>query len=248
MSVKLSRIRDRVNGRIRNFDFRGNESGPAYSDVEVDQELCSEYLAIQSMLPAAKIYTASAFTISAGTDTFQLPATVTQWTGNDGGAEYRGAIRIQLVSNGGFLDQVSLNDINRYRNFQPVIANGIPYIFALYEDTDQDIQGICYPPTRVSEACNLFRDLEADDLRDFVGSGAQAMDDVEVQMSRVEALALELRASAGLVAKMSSADLDARRLNPNAVSLWINEAAGLIHAGAAVRLNIRDSRPYRYTP
>jgi hypothetical protein len=248
MSIKLSRLRDRVNGRIRNFDFRGNEAGPAYSDVEVDQELCSEYLAIQSMLPAAKLYTASALTISAGLDTFQLPATVTQWTGNDGGAEYRSGIRIQLVSTGGFLDQVSLNDLNRYRNFQPTTAAGIPYIFALYEESDQDVQGICYPPAKAAEPCNLFRNLEADDLRDFVGSGAQAMDDVRVQMSRVEALGLELRAAAGLVAKMSSADLDARRINPNIVSLWINESAGLIHGSAGTRHNITDSRLYRYVP
>lgn len=248
MSIKLSRIRDRVNGRIRNFDFRGNEAGPAYSDVEVDQELCSQYLTIQAFMPAAKIYTASAFTISAGSDTFQLPATVTQWTGNDGGAEYRGAIRIQLARTGGFMDEVSLNDLNSYRNYQNTIAGGVPRIFALYEDTDQDVQGICYPPALVAEACNLFRDLEADDLRDFVGSGAQGMDDVEVQMSRVEAQALEMRAAAGLVAKMSSADLDARRLNANVVSLWMNEANGLIHLGAGTRFNIRDSRVYRYTP
>jgi hypothetical protein len=248
MSLKLSRLRDRVNGRIRNFDFRGNEAGPAYSDVEVDQELCSEYLAIQSMLPAAKLYTASAFTISAGSETFTLPTTVTQWTGNDGGAEYRSGIRIQLVSTGGFLNQVSLNDLNTYRNFQPTVSGGIPYIFALYEESDQDVQGICHPLAKDAQACNLFRNLEADDLRDFVGSGAQFMDDVEVQMSRVEALALELRASAGLVAKMSSADLDARRLNPNAVNLWINESAGLIHGSAGTRHNIRDSRIYRYVP
>jgi hypothetical protein len=242
----LSRIRDRVNGRIRNFDFRGNEAGPAYSDVEVDQELCSEYLAISAMLPAAKIYTASAFTITGGTDTFTLPTTVTQWTGNDGGAEYRNGIVIQLVNSGGFLQRMSLVEINSYRNFQQVVAGGIPRVYALYEESDQDVQGICYPPALVSEPCNLFRNLEADDLRDFVGSGAQDMNVVEVQLSRVEALALELRGAAGLVAKMSSADLDARRLNGNVVSLWMNESSLLLGAAAGTRHNVRDSTPYRY--
>jgi len=164
MSVALRRVRDRISMKLRDTDARKG----TFDAVYLDNAICEAYLALQGRLPPPDLYTASAFTIGAGGDTFTMPTSVTQWTGNDGGAEYAGDFRIQLASNGQFLQKRTVEELDSMRNRLPTVspALSIPYLYALWEENDQDVQGRCYPGAKVAEACNLFRTFKADDLRD----------------------------------------------------------------------------------
>ena len=231
MGVPLRKIRDRVRMRLRDTD----SEHPSFTSIEVDQAVCESYLTLQSRLQPPDLYTAGGLTIAAGGDTFQLPATVVQYTGGDGGAEYAGDVRIRLASNGQFLIKQTVEELDAWRQGSPTVHLAIPHNFALWEEKDQDVQGRCWPGARVAEVCDLFVALSADDLRDFVGSGAQNMDDVEVLFSRVAANALVLYVAADLLTRMTDEDLRLRKLNPQVVPLWQREAEVLLYQEAARR-------------
>jgi len=224
--MNLGYIRDRIRVRLRDQD----DKFPTYSGVEVDIAIADAYLALQAQLPAPHLYTASAFTISAGGDTFTLPATVTQWTGNDGGAEYAGDVRIRLQSTGLFLIPMTVGEIDAYRNGTPDASIHLnrPYSFCLWEEKDQDVQGRCYPGAQAAEACDLFRTLSADDLRDFVGAGTDDMDDVEVQFSRIAGQALVAYVAADLLERMPESELEKRRMSSAVIPSWRREAGKLL--------------------
>ena len=207
--------------------------------MEVDQAICDVYITEQARLPGHSLYTASAFTISAGGDTFTLPASVTQWTGNDGAAEYEGDVRIQLVSDGTFLRRVPRDTIEALKDGQQVPSTSRPSLFALYPGSDQVVNGLCYPGAREAEACNLYRILMADDPRDFVGSGTDDLDDVELQMSRLATTALTLMVSAELVDKMLDEDLKARRINPQITKSWRHRAEVAFYQEKCVRQKLK---------
>lgn len=231
MAIALRRIRDRIRIRIRETDPKNN----SFVTPEIDTAIADSYLTLQARLPSADLHTSSAFTIGAGTDLFALPATVTQYTGNDGGAEYAGAFRIQLVSTGEFLTRVTVEELDSYRWGNQTLHLAIPEMFTLWEEKDQDAIGRCYPGAQASQACNLFARLSADDLRDFVGSGTDDLDDVEVLFSRIAANALVLYVAADLLERMLDKDLEARRLNPRSAVTWRREAEALIYQEAARR-------------
>lgn len=216
MSIALRRVRDRIRIRLRDTDARL----PTYSLVEYDQAIAEAYLVLQGRLPAAELYTASAFTITGGGDTFTLPNTVSQYTGNDGGAEYRGNFRIQLNSTKDFLVQVTQEQLDALRDGNSATATSIPQFFALWEENDQDVQGRCYPGTTDAQVCNLFRAMSADDLRDFVGSGTDDMDDVEVLFSRIAATALVNTVAAEMLLKMTKEDRALRKINTDVIPKW----------------------------
>lgn len=218
--------------RIRDTDARRG----TFDTVFLDQAICDAYLALQGRLPPANLYTASAFTIAAGGDTFTLPATVSQYTGNDGGAEYAGDFSIQLNSTKRFLVKVTVQQIDAMRSGVVATALAIPQYYALWEENDQDLQGRCWPGAQSAEACNLFRSMMADDMRDFIGSGADDLDDVEVLFSREAALALVYYVAAELVASMPEDELKMRKLNPNVAQLWLQRSEEAIYREYARRL------------
>ena len=167
------------------------------------------------MMPAPLSYTASAFTISAGGETFTLPsAATTGWTGGSGRAEYGGEIRIQLATSGRFLVRRTREEIDSWRNGQTSVLLGEPTSFALWVESDQDVQGVCYPGAKAAETCHLFRSMPYEDLRDYVGAGTDDLDDVSVQFSRLGSVALGLMAASVLIAGMTEDDLKKCRVNP----------------------------------
>ena len=236
MAIALRRIRDRVRIRLRETDARK----PSFVVPEIDQAIADAYLTLQARLPDAQLYTASAFTIGIGSDSFTLPTTVTEWTGNDGGAQYGGGFKIQLVSTGRFLVKTSLEKLESIRAGISTLPLSVPRFFTTWEEKDQEIHGRCYPGALVAEACNLYAKMAADDVRDFVGSGFSDMDDVTVLLSRVAANALVLFTAADLLERMIQEDLNDRRINPKVAASWKREAeillyreAGRMHAMAA---------------
>lgn len=236
MAVSLKRVRGRVQDRIRDTDDRN----PTFTPFEIDNAICDQYLNIASRLPVPDLYTASAFTIAAGGDTFQLPATVSQYTGNDGGAEYAAGMRIRLTSNGQFLRKSTVEELDSFRDGNQTIHLGVPDKFCLWEEKDQDVQGRCYPGATAAQVCDLWAPLMPDDLRDFVGSGAEGMDTVEVLFARSGILGLVMYTAADLVARMTDSDLTLRKINPGVVNLWREEANIILNREAGRRHNIDD--------
>jgi len=169
-------VRDRIRVKIRDFDAKNNPLGV----VEIDQAIADKYLALQSRLTSPQPL--QTMTISAGASTFSLPTTVTQWTGNDGGAEYAGGVRIKLQSNGQFLRKLVPEEMDAYHDAQITLSQGVPDYFSLSEIKDQSVSGRIYPAALNAQTCDVYASLMADDPRDFIGSGSDDMDDVELLM------------------------------------------------------------------
>jgi hypothetical protein len=241
MTIALRRLREDVRLNIRDTDARRQ----TYNVVELDQAIANRYLLVQGRLPAYEVYTASAFTISANADTFTLPTTVSQWTGNDGGAEYAGKFRIQLASTGQFLHKLSEDEMAAYRAGQITTSMSIPEYFSLYEDKTQTIQGRVYPGAQAAQACHLYASMQADDLRAFIGSGSDDLDDVELQMSREAEIAVLFHASADLLERMGDDDLALRRFSPRSADKtaagWRREAELALYREASRRHSIEDN-------
>lgn len=232
MAVDFRTIRSRVRGRLKLTDLRN----PVFDTVEIDEEIASQCLAIGADLPPLTVYQASGLTISANSNTFRLPTTVTGYTGNDGVAEYRGGVRIQLVSTGRFLVEVSNAQLDSYLNGSGSIPYNRPEQFALYtEKGTGDVEGRTWPGASSAEACNLYLDIAADDVRDYVGSGSDDMDDVQVQFPRTAALALELRVAADLLLRMKEPTI-----NPAVAEKWAAESRGLLYKASESLHNLED--------
>lgn len=139
MSIALRRIRDRVRMRLRETDAQR----ASFVLPEIDQAVADSYITIQARLPGTDVYTSSAFTIGVGLDSFTLPTTVSEWTGNNGQAEYLGGFHIQLVSTGKFLFKKPIAYLNSLRAGSSTLPLSIPEIYALWEEGDQEVHGRC---------------------------------------------------------------------------------------------------------
>lgn len=231
MATDLRTIRSRIQGRLRITSKRN----PAFDTIEIDEEIASKCLELGAWLPAPMLYSASAFTISANSMTFQLPTSVTQYTGNDGRAEYRSEIRLQLVSTGAFLRKLSNEQMDSYVHLSPSGHYSIPDYFSIYEEKNSDVEGRVWPGAKDPQAVNLWATMAHDDVRDFIGSGSDDMDDVQVQFSRVAALALEKYVAADLLLRMTDEMLKEARLNPQVAEVWRKEAYELAYLDAGRR-------------
>lgn len=237
MSITLSRVRSRIRGRLNDVDL----SHPAYSTIQYDQAIASAYLICQARLPAPYLYSAAAVTIAAGGDTFTLPTTVTQWTGGDGQAEYAGDVRLRLTSNGQWLEKITVEQLDALRDGEPEVRLSIPFYFALWEDKDQVVQGRCHPGAASTETCDLFHTLTADDLRDYVGSGSDDMDDVSVNFSRIAAQALELYTAADLLGRMPKDKALRLELDKSIAGSWRAEADVMSYREEARRHDLEQT-------
>lgn len=229
MSVALSKIRDRVREQLNDTD----PDHATYDPIRVDMAVAESYLLLSAQLPAPLLYTASAFTITGSGDTFSLPTTVSQWTGGDGQAEYRNVNAIQLVRTGTFLIKLTNEELDAYRANRPAVVVGVPEFYTIYENKTPVVTGRVWPGAAQDEACNLTVRLEADDLRDFVGTGAQGMDVVEVQFSRTAAGALMWHVAADFLEAMPAEELAKRRLSGKNVAAWRANAATMLYAAEA---------------
>lgn len=222
----LPQVRAEVRVALREMDAR-----KPIGLVEVDQAIRKCYLLLQFRLPAARSYTASAFTISSAAETFTLPTTSS--------AEYAGDVRIQLASDGSFLTKLTIEEIDAYRDGQSSTAVGVPRYFALYEEDDGEVQGRCYPRANQAYVCNLFRSLVAADF------DLTALDSTNIRLSRPAATALVLKSACYLVAGMTAEDLATRRLDRGIVSLWNDEAERAIYQEAMRRHAIGATGRYK---
>jgi len=224
MAVTLEVMRSRVRVKLNEMDARR----VARDVVEIDGAISDAYILLGSRIPAPRLYTPNAFTIAANANTFRLPAS---------GAEYAGDVRIQLVSDQRFIVKMTREEIESLRDGD-IATVGIdrPRFFSLYEESDQDVQGDCWPRSKDAELCNLFAALVVSDLRD-----ATDMDAANITFSRYGSTALVFYAAASLVAGMTADDLALRRLNPNIAALWLKDADRLLYAEEVRRHAAEDS-------
>lgn len=211
MSITLAALRTRVRARLKDTDMRR----PLMSVIEYDQALADAYTNVQSRLPAAHIYTGSAFTIAINSETFTLPTA--------SNAQYRGDVRLQLVSNGHFLYKKTVEELNAYQQgeYGPALLIGVthPWVYALWEGVSQVVNGICWPRTLQAEAVNMYYTLSAQDLRN-----AADMDAAVVDLSEQGITGLTYFAAAMLAAGMPPEDLVARRLSKDVAAVWMSES------------------------
>jgi hypothetical protein len=139
--------------------------------------------------------------------------------------------------------------LDSYRNGNQSVSLGIPEVFALWEDKNQAVQGRCYPGAKDAQVCDLWASLTADDMRDFIGSGSDDMDDVEVLLSREGSTALVIYTAADLVARMSKTALEARGLDGGVAVKWHKEAQDLLYREAGRRHDLEAlGRIERWVP
>jgi len=223
--IPLRKVRDNIRIRLKDTDSRN----PTYTGPEYDMAIAAAYIATHARLPQIKAYMTSDLTLTAGASTAALASTVTQWTGGSGGREYAGHVEIRLQSTGDQLVQIPWEMMRAYRSGYITLPTARPSQFALLESKTQAVTAYFDVLSDSSYVCDVYATLAADDLLDYVGSGTDDADDVSLQMSRQAALAVELVASSELVARMVDEELRERRLNPNAVTLWKEEAERMVY-------------------
>jgi hypothetical protein len=178
--------------------------------IYVDQALRNEYQLLQSRLPDAYAYTASAGTITAGSASFTLPSASS--------AEYAGDIRIQLQSDNSFLTKLHQDEMQRFRDGSSTTSTGRPRFFSPYEEDDQQVACWVYPVATSTETYNLFRSIVAADFSTTDIAGATLM------LSREGQLALIYETATAIASAMTKEDLAQRRLNPSIVADWHQKA------------------------
>ena len=228
MAISFGSVRGRVQGHLR--DLAGKNA--TFDVIEYDQAICDAYLYAQGMLPSASVLLTTGLTLSAGTDLFVLPSTVTQWTGGDGRAEYSGEVVIQLQSTREILYRLRREEMDARRSGQVTLQLGRPLEFCLWEEKDQTVRGRCYPGAQVAEPCDLFVTLAANDLRDFVGSGTQNMDVVKLQLSAKAVVGVVFLAAAELLIGMDPSEARKRKLNPAVAGLWRQQGKQMLYREA----------------
>ncbi len=70
--------------------------------------------------------------------------------------EYAGDIRIQRARDGVFLKRVSMDEMDRLRDGLAATRRGLPRCFALWEEANGRLSGLCYPIPESPEPCHIM--------------------------------------------------------------------------------------------
>jgi hypothetical protein len=236
MATTLVVVRNRVRARLNELDNRAVSTGL----IAIDNAIADTLQVQSARLPAPKLYSASAFNISAGAQTFALPTTL----GVVATLEYAGDVRLQLNSDKTFLLKSTRDEIEALRFGDTSTAGSKPLRFSLYEDSATVVQGECWPRSKDLEAVNLFASLDHSDVRD-----AASMDAAEIQFSRFGVTSLVLMTAAVLVRGMADEDLALRRLERAVAATWEKQAASLLYTDERRRHDAEGSgRTQRWIP
>jgi hypothetical protein len=212
MSKTLLVIRNRVRERLKDGHVRESALDP----VHIDNAIADSYIELGAWLKAPYVYAANAGTIAAGAEDFDLPTTAVLVST----VEHGGDIRIQLASDGLYLQKMTREEIERLRaGNTSASGGGKPYAWAPYEDASTVVKCVCYPRSTAAEAYNLYRDLAPDDLRD-----AADIEAANIYFSRQGLAALVGYTAACLLDEMTDEDLSARRLGRGASKTWRESA------------------------
>lgn len=214
----------KVRFRTRDRDHKNQ----ARSTPEIDQLTREKYLIRYAQLPPVHVATASAFTISAGGDTFTVTLTGTTYAD-------AGDVRIRLRSDGSFLVKQSVEQIDATRNGHPSVSLGIPDRFCVWEDKVGVLNGRCWPGAKDAQICDLYRDEDADVL-----TSATDLDAVAVILNDAGQTALAALVAAEIVESMTDEELAVKKLNRNVAKLWTQEAEKVFYLEACRRHDVES--------
>jgi hypothetical protein len=123
----------------------------ALDPVHIDNAIADSYIELGAWLKAPYVYAANAGTIAAGAEDFDLPTTAVLVST----VEHGGDIRIQLASDGLYLQKMTREEIERLRaGNTSASGGGKPYAWAPYEDASTVVKCVCYPRSTAAEAYN----------------------------------------------------------------------------------------------
>lgn len=228
MSTTLLGARVQVQALINEMDAKKS----SISIPRLDTIMRGAYNWLQAELPPVESVTLSAGTISS--DTFILPTTSS--------AQYAGLVYLRLQSTGGFLVEVSREEMNQMRSLRPSVPIAIPLYFAMYEDSGQSVQCRCESSPPSALTYDLHKTLVAADF------DLTALDSTTLALSRIGIQSLVYQTAAEVAATFTDEDLQLRRLNPSVIPFWFKQADRMRHL-EAVRLNNLHSqgREQRWT-
>lgn len=226
MAVSLATMRNRLRVMLNDLDRPDDE---VIGVLKLDGAIANAYIACGAVIMPPKLFTASGLTIAANAQTFSMPTTT--------GAEYSGDVRIRLQSDGSFLNRCTREEIEAFRFGETATTGtGRPFLFSLYEDSSQTVQGDVWPRSRDSEVCDTWVGLNITDLRD-----AASMDAANIQFSRFGSTGLLYRAAAELLAGMPRALAEARDLDKDVVQEWREQSRVLLYAEEVRRNQAEDA-------
>lgn len=209
MGITLAALANRVTGRLRDDDARSG----SYSGTEIDQAIADAYMLVQARLPQARLYTANAFTIAASAEQFNFPT----------GVQYGGELSIQLASSGMYLSPKTREEIEAFKAGQPTPLYAIPQFYAVWEEADRTLRGICYPGAQVAQACHLFRSLASADLRDT------DLDTVTLNLSHYGETALQYMVMSELAEALPDEERARRKISGDVIARWQKYAEVMLY-------------------
>lgn len=204
------------------------DSTIAVDPIQADQAIRNQYRAMEARLPAAWSYTASAGTITAGSATFTLPTTSS--------AEYAGALMIQLVSDGTFLEKLTQQEMMQLR--RGGTSSGRPNSYSPYEDSTQSVICWVHPVPTATETYNLFRSLIAADTSSTDVASTTLPIGRIAQDALVHKTASVLMKHPGYLKKV---DPELRQIALGQARDWDGEAERLIYQEASRRMDIETA-------
>ncbi|MGQ0721021.1 MAG: hypothetical protein ACT4PE_05535 [Candidatus Eiseniibacteriota bacterium] len=217
-------VRHRVREHLRDTDFRR----PEWDTAALDNAIAEAYMALAAWLPAPTAVVESAGTIAANADTFTLPTAA--------GEEYAGEVRIRLRSDGSFLIQRTVEEIDMLRAGETsTVGTTRPTHFCMWEELDQDVICRCWPRSRDAEAYDIHRTLALADLRE----GA-SLDIETVRFSRFGVSSLVLHAAASLVTGATDEALSRLGLSRGAARTWQQQSDILLYKERERRHNVES--------
>jgi len=210
-------LRDRVIFMLRDHQMLRRMDAPM-----IDNAIADAYIALRSMQVAHEVFLPRAFTINQGASAFALP---TSDDDRDSRIEYAGGIRLQRDRDKVFLRRRSMSEITRMREGLADGRRGPPRAFALWEESDGEVHGLCYPRADRDEPINLFCQRLPDDPRDAADAEAALF-----ELDREQRTAVVLIAASNLAAGMRDDEMAERGLSPTMPTQWLAEAHRMIYA------------------
>lgn len=200
--------------------------------VYVDQHIRDQAIALDSRLPSYETYTSNAGTITAGSESFDLPTTSS--------AQYGGNLRIRLRSNNTFLNKVTADEMQSFKDGASTSAGySKSRFYCPVEGVGQTVTVWVWPINASNEAYDLWRSVV---IADTTSTDIAAW---TLPFGNEGQLALELYTAGAILQAMSQADAEVRGLDKSVAGVWILEASRQEYEEAARRHRIESVGRYQ---
>ncbi|MGQ0721022.1 MAG: hypothetical protein ACT4PE_05540 [Candidatus Eiseniibacteriota bacterium] len=216
-----SKVRDRVRSMLRDFDLRR----PLVDLARLDNAIAESHMLVAAMMKKGEAIADSAFTIAPGANTFSLPTTL---NGRSSSALYDGELRLRRSRDGWFMRRRTLDQVDAMRAGLADGRRGPPTDYALWEESDGTVRGLCYPRADRAERIDLFYRSVPDDMRDAVD-----IDVSSTQMGRELRAGLVHLAAGTLALSLPQAVLARNGLTHRVARVWTDVAHRTIYSATA---------------